>query len=77
MNEMDGKEARAMIYEDTRGWLYKVMPGIGDNTYKARYRKAGTHRWKGVTVLPWRETEAKAEADLKAYAERKGMLEVE
>ena len=38
--------------------------------------KVGTHRWKGVAVLPWRKTEAEAETDLKAYAEKKCMMEV-
>ncbi len=27
------------IYIDDRGWRYKVMPGIGGETFKARYQK--------------------------------------
>lgn len=28
-------------YIDSRSWKYKVMSGLGDNTYKAQYQRAG------------------------------------
>ena len=27
------------VYIDNRGWRYKVMAGLGHDTFKARYRK--------------------------------------
>ena len=38
-------------YIDSRGWKYQVMPGLGENTFKARYQrpeKQGDGGWKGV-----------------------------
>ena len=67
------------IYEDSRGWQYKVMPGLGENTFKARYHRPDTKADKGwhcVTVLPWRKTEADAQTDLDVWAKKKGMREV-
>lgn len=62
-------------YTDQRGWKYKVMPGIGNNAYKARYQKpgkSGIDGWKGVASLPWRNTFDEAQADLNVYAIAKG-----
>lgn len=44
-------------YIDSRGWKYQVMPGLGENTFKARYQrpeKQGDVGWKGVAAVPWR-----------------------
>lgn len=60
------------IYEDWRGWLFKVMPGLG-NRFKARYKNPSRGGWHCVAILPWRNTEAEAQADLDEYAEKKGM----
>ncbi len=61
----------ATVYKDARGWLYKVMPGIGGNCYKARYQKPGLSGWKTCKALPWRKTEKAAQSDLDDMAMRK------
>ena len=60
-----------IIYVDNRGWKYQVMPGLGDNTYKARYQKPDSQRWTCCPRLPWRGTPEEAEADLKLTARKK------
>lgn len=65
-------------YIDDRGWKYRVMPGIGNNSFKTRYQKADKHgliRWKGLSSLPWRASFDEAQADLNAYAKQKGWIE--
>lgn len=62
-------------YIDKRGWKYKVMPGLGDNTFKARYQKAGmsgADGWKCCAALPWRSTFEEAQRDLDQKAEKQG-----
>lgn len=62
-------------YIDERGWKYQVMGGIGEGAFKARYQKpekSGAAGWKGLTAVPWRETFDEAQADLNAYAKKKG-----
>lgn len=63
------------VYRDSRGWTYKVMPGLGGDSFKARYKKPGKGGWKCCSVLPWRDNEADAQADLDAWAKAKGMKE--
>ena len=61
-------------YIDGRGWKYQVMPGIVENSYKARYQKAeksGPTCWHCVRTLPWRDTAEAAQADLDAMAKEK------
>lgn len=61
-----------MIYRDKRGWIYRVMPGLGGDTFKARYRKPDAVSWKGVAGLLWRPTRPLAQEDLDQMArERK------
>lgn len=55
-------------YRDSRGWLYRIMPGLGENTYKARYRQPGKSGWHCMRQLPWRDNQIEAEADLEVYA---------
>lgn len=65
-------------YIDNRGWKYKVMSGIGDDTFKARYQrleKQGDVVWKGLASVPWRRTREEAQADLDQLAEKKGWKE--
>lgn len=65
-------------YTDDRGWKYKVMGGLGLETYKARYQKpekTGWDGWKGVQQLQWRKTFDQAQSDLNALAEAKGWEE--
>ena len=64
-------------YRDSRGWLYQVMPGIGGHAFKGRYLKAKTLSWHCMTQLPWRNTRKEAQADLDAYAAKKGWEEIE
>lgn len=59
------------IYEDERGWRYKVMQGLKDNSYKARYQKERNKGWKCVKTLPWREYFDGAQEDLNALAKKK------
>ena len=63
------------IYRDARGWLFKVMPGLGGDTFKARYHKPeypADKSWKCVTTLPWRGSAEEAQADLDCMAKKKG-----
>lgn len=67
------------IYIDERGWMFKVMPGIGGYCYKARYNKKGLDEklgWKCAAALPWRDSFEFAQADLDAYAKKKGMRKI-
>ena len=59
-------------YMDERGWTYRVMGGLGGDTFKARYRKPGTASWKCVAKMPWRKSFDEAQADLDAMARAKG-----
>lgn len=62
-------------YVDSRGWKYKVMSGIGDHTYKARYQKPdkkGTTGWKCLRLLEWCDHFDDAQSDLNRYAKKKG-----
>ena len=62
-------------YIDDRGWKYRVMSGLGKNSFKARYQrpeKNGDIGWKGLAAVPWRETREAAQADLDQLAEKKG-----
>ena len=60
------------IYEDSRGWRYRVMPGLGDDTFKGRYNKPGEQGWHCMRQMPWRDRVEAAEIDLAAYAGDKG-----
>ncbi len=64
------------VYEDDRGYLYRVEPGIGGAVFKARFIKPEKSTGHGVRVLPWRNTVEEAQRDLDLYAARKGMHEV-
>jgi len=59
-------------YEDSRGWRYRVMPGLGDDTFKGRYNKPGESGWHCMRQMPWRDRVEAAEVDLAAYAGTKG-----
>lgn len=64
-----------MQYMDERGWKYRVMSGIGENQFKARYQKPEKHGetgWHGVAAVPWRSTETEAQTDLDQLAAKKG-----
>ena len=60
---------------DDRGWKYRVMSGIGENSYKARYQKPREKSWKGLHTVPWRKTFDEAQTDLNVLATQKGWLE--
>lgn len=65
-------------YIDQRGWKYKVMGGISQDSFKARYQKSeknGSTGWKGVAAVPWQKTFDAAQADLNALAAAKGWSE--
>lgn len=68
----------AKMFVDKRGWRYRVMEDYDGNlfrAFKAKYIKPGSHVWSSTTWLPWRETAAEAQADLDAWAKKKGMEE--
>lgn len=64
-------------YIDERGWRYKVMGGIGQGTYKTRYKKPDSYSWKCISKLPWRENFDRAQRDLNLLAKSKKWNEVE
>lgn len=61
-------------YIDKRGWIYKVMGGIGSGKYKARYQKPGETGWKCYKRLEWHECFDHAQSDLNALAQEKGWM---
>lgn len=61
-----------VAYRDVEGNTYRVMPGIGLRTYKARKNKPGSPSWKGVRQLEWRGAFEEAQSDLDALAQRNG-----
>lgn len=66
----------AKTYKDSRGWRYKVMGGLGESNYKARYQKPGKSGWKCMTNMEWRKSFDEAQIDLNAMAKLKGWNEV-
>lgn len=65
-------------YIDARGWKYKVMSGLGDNSFKARYQKpekTGNTGWRGLAAVPWRKSFQEAQMDLDRLAAGKGWKE--
>ena len=67
-------------YIDERGWKYRVMCGIGNGSFKARYQKpekVGSSGWKGVTSLPWKDNFDAVQSDLNKLAQHNGWEEWE
>lgn len=62
-------------YIDTRSWLYKVMGGLGESNFKARYQKPGKKGWKCMGKMPWRKSFDEAQSDLNGLAKKKGWSE--
>ena len=65
-------------YIDKRGFKYKVLPGIGLRSFKARRQspdKYGDTGWKSLSSVPWRSTFDEAQADLDRLAKAKGWQE--
>ena len=67
----------AVTYRDDRGWKYRVMAGIGENSWKARCCGAGKLGGDSGGRLPWRDTPEQAQADQDKWAVRKEMTAVE
>ena len=64
----------ANVYQDRRGWKYRIMPGLGDNSFKARYHKPDKPddvSWHCCARMPWRSTFEEAQIDLDALAKEK------
>jgi len=62
-----------LVFEDKRGWIYFVRPGLGEKQFKAFYLKPGkTGGGHSCKNLPWREYFAGAQEDLNAFAIRAG-----
>lgn len=67
------------VYEDKRGWKYRVLAGLGESNYKARYQKpdkSGLDGWHCVRQLQWRKTFDQAQRDLNLLAAKNNWLEV-
>lgn len=62
-------------YIDNRAWIYRVMSGLGEDNYKARYSKPGKSGWKCMTNMDWRKSFDEAQADLNEMAKSKGWEE--
>lgn len=71
---VDDREVSRMkkVYVDERGWQYAVRPGLGNDIFKAFYRKPGKS-WHAVRARKWFASEQEAEADLERWATEKGM----
>lgn len=64
-------------YIDNRGWLYRVMSGLGEGNFKARYRKPGKPGWKCTTNMTWRKSFDEAQSDLNNMARLKKWDEIQ
>lgn len=64
------------VYIDSRGWRYKVMAGLGHDTFKPRYCKPGKTEYHGCRNFDWRSRFADAQADLDAYAAAHGWKKI-
>lgn len=58
-------------YIDSRGWKYRVMGGLGENNYKARYQKPGKTGWKCMARMRWCKSFDEAQSDLNVMAKTK------
>ena len=63
-------------YKDNREWRYKVMGGLGESNYKARYQKPSKSGWKCMANMEWRKSFDEAQIDLNAMAKLKGWDEL-
>lgn len=64
-------------FNDDRGWEYFVRGGIGENSYKAFYRKPNSRRERGCTMVPWRKSFNEAQVDLNLLGKKKDWKERE
>lgn len=64
------------MYIDQRGWKYKVLPGLGENTFKARYCKPGKTGYHCCQRFPWRDSIEAAQVDLDNVAALRGWREI-
>ena len=65
-------------YKDSRGWKYKVMGGLGESNFKARYQKPEKHGstgWKCCPNMKWQKSFDAAQKDLNARAKANGWEE--
>lgn len=65
----------AIIYEDRRGWRYKVMPDLAGK-FCPRFHKPESGPdvgWKTCKSFQHRNTREESELDLEGWAMRKGM----
>ena len=60
------------IYQDNRGWKYKVRAGLSDDSFKPFYQKPGKSGWHGCRVFIWYASADIAQIELDAYAAKKG-----
>lgn len=65
------------MYIDSRGWKYKVMQGLGESNFKARYQKPGKTGWKCMANMEWRKSFDEAQSNLNAMAKIKCWDEIQ
>lgn len=63
------------VYEDSRGWRFTVLPGLGGSNYSVFYRKPGKN-WHSVRAVPWYNTIDEARQALIDYAAKRKMTAV-
>lgn len=65
-----------MRYEDSRGWLYEVRPGLGETMFKIFYRKPRENKdlsigWHAWPSSKWWGTREEAERELAIVADNR------
>lgn len=60
------------VYQDSRGWKYKVMTGLGGDTFKARYCKPRKDGYHCCRQFDWQSSFDDAQVDLDVYAQQHG-----
>lgn len=64
------------IYQDSRGWRYKVMAGLGGDTFKTRYCKPGKTGYHCCRQFGWCSSFDSAQAELDIYAQQHGWRKI-
>lgn len=65
-------------FRDERDWTFFARAGLGENNYKAFYKKPGKNSGgHGYRNLPWKESFREAQEDLNQLALKKGWQVVE
>ena len=66
-----------IVYQDFRGWKYKVSEDFPKNIFKVSYHRPDSPEnicWRFYPRVPWRNTFAEAQADLDLLAKEKNWI---